>query len=264
MRPLYVLLLVSSLLWSCIPSHPRTGMQVSTKPGTVLQEPVDRVKDGSIEKIIEYEGFTVSYNSQLRIPMWVSYELTAEETTGPFSRDGKDYQPDPYAQVTQADASDYRRSGWTRGHLAPAADFRWSDIAMTQSFYYTNICPQDGQLNNRYWATLEKHVRGWAKQFGKVLVVTGPVLGNNVRKIGTHGVAVPEAFFKVILAQNGEGWTSIGFVMMNTPDPRFLKDCAMTVNAVEKLTGLDFFDFLDNGIEEKVENTLDYKTWRVY
>ena len=239
-------------------------MQVASNPEAVLQEPVPKVKDSPRERIIEYEGFTVSYNSQLHIPMWVSYELTAEETTGPFSRDGKDYQPDPYAQVSQADASDYRRSGWTRGHLAPAADFRWSDTAMTQTFYYTNICPQDGQLNNRYWATLEKHVRGWAKQFGKVLVVTGPILGNDVRKIGAHGVAVPDAFFKAILAKNGDGWTSIGFVMINTPDPRLLKDCAMTVNAVEKLTGLDLFDFLDNSIEETVENILDYKTWRVY
>lgn len=239
-------------------------MPVTPNTRSVSQEPVPRVKDSAPVKTIEYEGFTVSYNSQLHIPIWVSYELAAEETKGPYSREGKDYQQDPNTQVSQADASDYRRSGWSRGHMAPAADFKWSDTAMTQTFYYTNICPQDIQLNNNYWGTLEKHVRGWAKQFGKVYVVTGPVLGNSIRKIGTHGVAVPDAFFKAILAQYGEGWTSIGFIMMNTPDPRRLKDCATTVNDVEKLTGLDFFDFLDNSIEEEVESTLDYKTWRVF
>lgn len=239
-------------------------MPVTPNTRSVSQEPVPRVKDSASVKTIEYEGFTVSYNSQLHIPIWVSYELAAEETKGPYSREGKDYQQDPYTQVSQADASDYRRSGWSRGHMAPAADFKWSDTAMTQTFYYTNICPQDIQLNNNYWGTLEKHVRGWAKQFGKVYVVTGPVLGDSVRRIGAHGVAVPDAFFKAILAQNGAEWTSIGFIMLNTPDPKLLKDCAITVNEVEKLTGLDLFDFLDNSIEETVENALDYKTWRVY
>ena len=226
---------------------------------------VQATTETSSQDIIEYEGFTVSYNSQWRIPNWVAYELTAEETEGPYSRKGKDFMADPATSVLQADAYDYKGSGWSRGHMAPAADFKWSDKAMTESFYYTNICPQDVQLNNRYWTTLENKVRSWARHFGRVYVVTGPIVANNsTNRIGVHGVMVPDAFFKAILAPKEDGWTSIAFVMLNTPEPRQLKDCATTVNEVEKVTNLDLFGFLDDSLEETVENILDYKEWRVY
>ena len=149
--------------------------------------------------------------------------------------------------------------------MAPAADFKWNDKAMWETFYYTNICPQDRELNNRYWNTLENKVRSWANQFGRVYVVTGPVIGKNIYgTIGLHNVTVPDAFFKAILAPAANDWTSIAFVMENTPDQRFFKDCATTVNVVEKLTGFDFFSSLDDAIEESIEDLLDYSIWRVY
>ena len=135
---------------------------------------------------------------------------------------------------------------------------------MSESFYYTNICPQDVQLNNKYWATLENKVRSWARQYGKVYVVTGPIVAPGSDSNGVHDVMVPNAFFKAILAAKKEGWISIAFVMSNTPDPRHLKDCAVTVNEVEKMTGFDFFGFLDDSVEESVEDMLDYMEWRVF
>ena len=96
-------------------------------------------------------------------------------------------------------------------------------------------------------------------------MVTGPIVANNsTNRIGVHGVMVPDAFFKAILAPKEDGWTSIAFVMLNTSEPRQLKDCATTVNEVEKVTNMDLFGFLDDSIEESVENMLDYKEWRVY
>ena len=141
---------------SCIPARPKAGARVPAVQNRSTRQTPAVTKSSPFETIIEYEGFTVSYNQSLRIPNWVFYELTAEETTGPFSRKGKDFQQDPSACVSQADAYDYRGSGWSRGHMAPAADFKWSDTAMSETFYYTNICPQDRELNNRYWNTLEK------------------------------------------------------------------------------------------------------------
>jgi len=215
--------------------------------------------------VIQYEGFTVAFSSQMHIPLAVSYELTAEKTDGPYSRKGKDYTEDPQSRVSQADDADYRNSGYSRGHMAPAADFKWSDRAMSETFYYTNICPQDRDLNNRYWNTLENKVRDWANQFGKVYVVTGPVVGDNPSgTIGHHNVVVPDAFYKVIIARTGNEWTSIAFVMQNTSSKRLLKDCVTTVNSVEKMCKADFFEFLDDEQEESVEDILDYKTWGIY
>lgn len=265
MRNTCITMLVMFLVSCCIPARPKSDVPVPAKK-VRSEKKAFTVAEGSLtETIIEYEGFTISYNSQRRIPNWVFYELTEEETNGPYSRKGKDFQQDPNAQVLQSDAYDFRGSGWSRGHMAPAADFKWNDKAMWETFYYTNICPQDRELNNRYWNTLENKVRSWANQFGRVYVVTGPVIGKNIYgTIGSHNVTVPDAFFKAILAPTANGWTSIAFVMENTPDQRFFKDCATTVNVVEKLTGFDFFSSLDDAIEESIEDLLDYSIWRVY
>lgn len=265
MRTTCIALLTFFLASSCIPARPKAGAQVPAKQVRTEKQASTVTNSSSTETIIEYEGFTVSYNPKMHIPNWVFYELTAAETNGPYSRKGKDFQQDPRANVPQSDSYDFRGSGWSRGHMAPAADFKWSDTAMWETFYYTNICPQDRELNNRYWNTLENKVRGWANQFGRVYVVTGPVVGKNINgTIGSHNVTVPDAFFKAILAPSADGWTSIAFVMENSPNQRYFKDCATTVNTVEKMTGFDFFPSLNDAIEESIEDLLDYKLWRVY
>lgn len=109
--------------------------------------------------IIEYNGYTVSYDEAARIPAWVAYELTSEEANGTIGRSGKNFRPDDKAKVVQADNYDYRNSGWSRGHMAPAGDFKWDDGAMWDTFFYTNCCPQDEKMNNGSWHVLENKVR---------------------------------------------------------------------------------------------------------
>lgn len=124
--------------------------------------------------IIEYNGYTVSYDEAALIPAWVAYELTAEEANGTIGRSGKNFRPDDKVKVIQADNYDYRGSGWSRGHMAPAGDFKWNDDAMWDTFFYTNCCPQDEKLNKGSWNVLENKVRTWAQQFGSILSL--PVL----------------------------------------------------------------------------------------
>ena len=125
--------------------------------------------------IIEYNGCTVSYDEVARIPSWVAYELTSDEANGTIGRSGKKFRPDDKVKVVQADNNDYRASGWSLGHMAPAGDFKWDDTAMWDTFYYTNCCPQDEKLNNGSWNVLENKVRTWARRFGSVYVVAGPL-----------------------------------------------------------------------------------------
>ena len=205
--------------------------------------------------IIEYKGYTVSYDEAARIPSWVAYELTADEASGTIGRGGKKFRQDNKSKVVQADNNDYRASRWSRGHMAPAGDFKWDDGAMWDTFYYTNCCPQDEKLNNGGWNVLENKVRMWARQFGSVYVVTGPIVGQNKGgKIGPHHITVPDAFFKALLVLKDGSYHGIAFVMINTDSPQKLINCCTNINDLEEITGLDFFPSLDDVVEESVED----------
>lgn len=263
-----IVYILSVTLVSCVSVGRRPSIAKSSESGTetvVTGKPARPTPIAVGSSSIEYSCFKVSYNAAGKIPNWVLYELTASETEGPYSRKGKDFQADPGLSLPQANDGDYRRSGWSRGHMAPAADFKWSDRAMTETFYYTNICPQNSTLNQKYWNTLEKKVRKCAMEFGKVWVVTGPVVGGNVYgTIGAGKVVVPDALFKAMLAQVGGRWVSLGFIMSNNADVQTMKSSAVTVNEIELQTGQDLFDFLPDDIEEQVESQLDYKFWKIY
>ena len=214
--------------------------------------------------IIEYNGYTVSYDEAARIPAWVAYELTSEEANGTIGRSGKNFRPDDKAKVVQADNYDYRNSGWSRGHMAPAGDFKWDDGAMWDTFFYTNCCPQDEKMNNGSWHVLENKVRTWARQFGSVFVVTGPIVGQNQEgKIGPHKITVPDAFFKALLVYKDESYHGIAFVMFNNSTKQGLSDSYLSINELEKLSGLDFFPSLDDSNEETIEDEVDLRFWNI-
>lgn len=213
--------------------------------------------------IVEYMGFTLSYDQKNRIPEWVAYELTADETYGDADREGMRFDPDPSLNAYQAQYKDYSRTGWTRGHMAPAGDFKWSQDAMAETFYMTNICPQNADNNKYSWNNLEIKVREWAKEYGNVYVVTGPIIGDNENgKIGYNDVTVPDAFFKAVLRKNGNSWKSAAYIMENTSRPQNINDCIVSINQLEEITGLDFFHMLSDDMEEDVESQKNYKDWR--
>lgn len=208
--------------------------------------------------IISYSAYEVMYNPEYKIPRWVRYELLASETDGVWSRKGLKFTPDPSVSFLQADDYDYRGSGWSRGHMAPAADFKWSSTAMIETFYFTNCCPQDQAMNSGQWNTLEKKVRDWANRYGSLTVYTGPiVLDNAYGTIGYNKVVVPDAFFKAILA----GEQSIAFVMYNHNNNENLQKCAMSVDDLEALTGIDFFAEQVDDFENQVEATFNLRNW---
>lgn len=214
--------------------------------------------------IVEYEGYTSSYDMFTKTPEWVAYELTKDETYGDAAREGKFFSPDERVLLPQPDDYDYRGSGWTRGHLAPAADFRWNDDAMWDTFHFTNCCPQNKDLNEGMWNTLEKKCRTWARRYGSVYIVTGPVIGENIYgTIGKNKVTVPDAFFKAVMVHDGNHWQSIAFVMNNSSRNPNMQKCAMTVDELEKLTGFDFFAAMDDNIEAEVEKSYKLSFWKL-
>ena len=231
-----------------------------TSEDNTVSSPVNAPKKDQDKEypIISYSAYEVMYNPEYKIPRWVKYELLASETDGPYSRKGLKFIPDPAVNLPQADDYDYRGSGWSRGHMAPAGDFKWSSTAMVETFYFTNCCPQNQSLNSGQWNTLEQKVRDWARKFGKVYIVTGPIVGKNIYgTIGYNKVVVPDAFFKAILA----GEQSIAFVMYNHNNNENMQKCAMSVDDLEALTGIDFFAEQVDDFENQVEATYNLRNW---
>ena len=212
--------------------------------------------------VLQREGYTVGYSDELRIPLWAAWQLTADETYGDVPRDGGFYE-DSSVPFPRAQNADYRGSVWSRGHMAPAGDMKWSAGAMHESCLLTNVCPQDRNLNQNDWETVESRTRIWARKYGSAYVVCGPLFMNTpVRRIGDNGVAVPDAFFKVILV-NDEKWQSIAFVFQNIPDRQYPKDRVCLVDDVEDMTGYDFFSMLPDEIEVAIEGTVDFSFWSI-
>lgn len=205
--------------------------------------------------VISYSGYTVSYNSTTLIPNWVAYELLPEEMEGDRDRDEQRFGMDTSLRIRQAMREDYSGGKWTKGHMAPAADFRWDGDAFAETFYLVNCCPQNEGLNRKDWNYLEKQVRKWAKDYGKVWVVSGPIIGSNkYGRIGPQKVVVPDSFFKAVMVMDNRGkYHSIAFIMENNDSRQYLNNCDMSVNDLEQITGIDFFPALEDSIEESVE-----------
>lgn len=217
--------------------------------------------EGLTEQIVKHKGFVLSYNKDMRIANWVAYELTSDEVGGAVKRNGGFY-PNPLVLDIQATNDDYRNSGWDRGHLAPAGDMKWNDTAMLECCYLTNICPQNHGLNNGIWHELEKKCRFWAKNYDKVFIATGPVVKENVYgTIGYNQVVVPDAFFKVLMVKAKDEWNAVGFVIKNKADAGLLTDNVMSVDSVEKITGLDFFHALPDSVENRIEKYFNAEFW---
>ena len=108
---------------------------------------------------------------------------------------GDDFRPDPAVPTGSATPQDYTRSGYDRGHLAPAADMSFSVKTMSESFYMSNMSPQAPQFNRGIWSKLEKQVRHFATKEKRIVVVTGPILPvEKTITIGANKVTVPQYF----------------------------------------------------------------------
>ena len=212
------------------------------------------------EAVIEHTGYSLSFNDEYKLANWVAYDLTREETRGTSERTNN-FIPDPLVPTGIASDEDYQNSGYDRGHLAPAADMAWSPAAMAESFYSSNMSPQNQGFNRGIWKKLELLVRKWAEQYESVYIVTGPVLTADLPKIGIHNVAVPNYFFKVILDYTEPGLKGIGFIVANEKSREPLQDYAITIDSVERVTGIDFFPLLPDDQEWIIESTVNINDW---
>lgn len=224
---------------------------------------IPQLQSGQPQQIIEHIGYTVSHNPVWNIPNWVAYSLTDTELLGDIPR-AKNFNPDPEVQGVAVVTRDYTHSGFDRGHMAPAADMKWSEQAMYESFYMTNICPQNQSLNRGDWNDLEELARDWANKYGEIHIVCGPLVAEQYSTIGQNTkIAIPEAFYKVFLRKEGERWVAIGFVMPNQAVNRPMMTYMLSVDEVEAMAGIDFFYNLPDHIENQTEQDYNVSDWTI-
>ena len=172
------------------------------------------------------------------------------------------FVPDPMVKGATATNEDYTRTGYDRGHMAPAGDMKWSAKAMRESFYFSNICPQKPALNRGIWKELEEQSRLWAKDYGSLLIATGPVITDNMKRMGKNRVGVPGAFYKVICYVSGSEYKAIAFILENKDYKKTsLKSMVIPVDSVEKVTGIDFFPAVPDEQERVMEAKIDWDSW---
>ena len=215
---------------------------------------------GLTNTVVKYKGFTVNFNKNLHIPNCVVYEITADEAKGRREREG-DFERDK--NVTGCpNWWDYRDSGYDRGHMAPAGDMKWDEQAMNETFYLTNICPQDNDLNAGLWNDIELKIREWARRDKSLIVITGPIVDKNPKTIGKDmDIAVPDAFFKVVLSAKTTPVKAIAFICPNRACGGPIKKYAVSVDEVEKRTGMNFFNALPDNVENTIEAQSNINQW---
>lgn len=251
---IFILVLIGWIWQTYI--HPSNSQSAGSKiemPATDSLELV--VIPPSVEsELLQYPGFTVSFNPKHHIPNYVAWTLTGDEAKGgDVDKRTDNFAPDPAVRSCPT-LDDYRGSGFDRGHMAPAGDMKWSRDAMNACFLLTNMAPQAHNLNKGAWRTLEEKCREWAKRDSAVVIICGPVLTDPVKKrIGNTKVTVPKRFFKVVLAPNLSPPQGIGFIMPNGQVEGGMQTAAVSIDSVEAVTGFDFFSVLPDDIERIIE-----------
>ncbi len=213
------------------------------------------------EAIIERPYYTLRYSEPHEQATWVAYKLSADSLKQEKFKRKDDFRKDPRVRTGSAELSDYKGQGYDRGHLAPAADFSYDEFALSQTFYMSNMSPQAPSFNRGIWKKLEDQVRDWSMENSEIYVVTGPVLNKNFKTIGDNKVSVPEYYYKVILDIKKPEIKAIAFLMKNEKSSAALSSFVVSIDQIEKLTGLDFFPTMPDDLERILESSTETNTW---
>lgn len=211
-------------------------------------------------QLVVHQNYVLSYNEKYEQAEWVFYEAKVSSNRGgDFKRPY--FIKDPKVKTGSADWKNYKKSGYDKGHLCPAGDMKFSKQAFEDTFYTSNISPQKKDFNAGVWNRLEQKVRYWADKYDGIYVVTGGVLSEGLKTIGSEKVAVPNYFYKVLLDVDHGNYKMIAFLVPHENSNKPLYEFVISVDEIEKKTGIDFFPILPDSIENRLEKSSDYKSW---
>lgn len=224
------------------------------------QTQFDYLPTSTTNQIIKHNYYTLSYNEKYEQAEWVAYELKKE-----FLRNNNFKRPffieDSKVKTGSADWRNYKKSGYDKGHLCPAGDMEFAINAYNDTFFTSNISPQIHDFNGGVWNRLEQKARYWATKYDGIYVITAGVLQPNLKTIGQEQVLVPNYFYKILLDNSNGKYKMIAFLVPNAKSNKPLYEFVVSIDSIEKMTGIDFFPKLDDKIENSLEKSSDYKAW---
>jgi endonuclease G len=207
--------------------------------------PVETHADIGPTELVIRQGYVLEHSSVDRIPLWVCESVSADQLKGHLVRRDS-FKADPELKGRRSLPDDYKRSGYDRGHQAPAGNQTVDPVLKDQTFYMSNMAPQRPSMNRGIWKILEDRTRAWVLQYGHAYEWTGPILCadrlNCERRTIGRGVTIPEFFYKIVLVQDGSEWRAIAFVVPNTDfkRPFHLERYLKSVAWIEQQTGIRF------------------------
>lgn len=208
--------------------------------------------------VYEHKAYTFSYSESHEQSEWVAYLL--EDGKWKYANLERPlFEQDPIIKTESAHWGNYKKSGYTKGHLCPAGDRKQSQELYDETFFTSNASPQLYDFNAGVWNRLENKVRYWAGKYDGIYVVTGGVLTDDLESIGKEDVSVPKYFYKVLLTKDKT--RMIAFLVPHEKSNQSLYEFVVSVDELEKKTGIDFFPKLDDTTENKLEASKDYKGW---
>ena len=215
---------------------------------------------GKYDQIVNHSYFTLSYAEDHEQAEWVMYTLQGN-ALNPSVRRNNNFRPDKKVKTGSAQLSDYRNSGFDRGHLAPAADMKYNSISMSESFLMSNMSPQSPSFNRQIWKNIESQFRNWGYEYDRIIIVTGPVLnGEYLGFIGKNNVTIPKYYYKVAIdPKNLE--RNIAVLIENKAGFRDIQSYVVSIDSLESFTGIDFFHELDDALEAEIEDKTHINLW---
>jgi endonuclease G len=220
----------------------------------------DFLPSSTTNQIIKHDYFTLSYSEKNEQAEWVAYELKKS-----YVRNANFKRPyfieDSKVKTGSADWRNYKKSGYDKGHLCPAGDMEFALNAYNDTFFTSNISPQIHDFNGGIWNRLEQKTRYWATKYDGVYVITGGVLNSSLKTIGKEEVSVPNYFYKILLDNSNGDYKMIAFLVPNIKSSKPIYDFVVSVDRIEKLTGINFFPKLNDKTENSLEKNSDYKAW---
>lgn len=271
MKPIKLLILLASFTVSYFLYHKRLPnwdeLTTAIPAETSSALPPKKYWPGEqgTSQILEKANFVVGYSKKHHQALWTMHVLKGSYVRGEASREGNQFQPDPEVRGRTPLPSDYSRSGYDRGHLVPAGDFKCCQSWMNETFYMSNISPQNPEFNRGTWERLESLIRQWARRDKELFVITGSIFDKNPTKIGRRvQISVPAYHYKILVFKPEDPTNSrmIGFILPNqeTGHRRF-RQYATSVREIEEKTGIDFFAQMPKAWQDKLEKQDQWINW---
>lgn len=239
------------------------GLKLTKLHDDLLENGLPKVEED--EELIVHSAMALVYEEDHEHAKWVAHIILPAIINGQVGRTN-DFREDPMISTGTAVKADYWYSGYDRGHLAPSADFRWSETALSESYFYSNMSPQLPEFNRKSWAALEDRLRRYVVFSEEQLyVVSGAVLNDDLPTMQNEDreneVSIPEMYFKVVVDLEGDEKKGIAYLMKNGVNDHPVVSYAVTIDSVETLTGIDFFASLSQELQAELESDDDYSKW---